>query len=217
MRIRAVLLASSASLVLAFAFAFALAACGGGGGGNQVVIPSAGGDAGAEAGASPFATTAPPAGLPPMAPMPPPGVAGSKKAKRKSDGAMFACGGGAKAAAKDPVKHVKRIGEACAAATKMKPVGAPIRGQQSDKDPHAEHKLRVEANKCYRVYIASDEGVKDIVAAVRDSNGDMVAESNGNAAVPHDGAMCFTTADEVTLMIGVGAGKGSYAAQVWSD
>lgn len=214
MRIRAVLLAPSASLVLALA----LAACGGGGGSaNQVVIPSAGGDAGAEAGSSPFATTAPPAGLPPMAPMPPAGVAGSKKAKRKSDGAMFACGAGTSPTAKDPLDQVKRIGEACAAATKMKPVGAPLRGQQSDKDPHAEHRFRVEANKCYRVYVAATEGVKDIVAAVRDSSGDMVAESNGNAAVPHDGAMCFTAADEVTLLIGVGAGKGAYVAQVWSD
>lgn len=213
MRICAVLLASSASLV------FASAACGGGGGGNAVVIPPTGGDAGAaaEGGASPFATTAPPAGLPPMASMPPPGVAGSKKAKRRSDGALFACGGGAKPTAKDPLDHVKRVGEACAAAAKMKPMGAPFRGQQSDKDPHAEHKFRVDANKCYRVYVAADEGVKDVVAAVRDSNGDMVAESNGNAAVPHDGAMCFTTADEVTLMIGIGAGKGAYAAQVWSD
>ena len=210
MRIRAVLLASSTSLALA-------SACGGGGT-KQVVIPGAAGDAGAaEGGASAFATTAPPAGLPPMAPMPPPGVAGSKKAKRKTDGAMFACGGGASPSAKDPLDHVKRIGEACATATKMKPFGAPLRGQQADKDPHAEHKLRVDANKCYRVYVATDDAVKDVVVGVRDSNGDMVAESNGNAAVPHDGAMCFTAADEVTLMIGVGAGKGSWAAQVWSD
>lgn len=149
--------------------------------------------------------------------MPPPGVAGSKKAKVRTDGALFACGGGAKPSAKDPLDHVKRVGEACAAASKMKPLGAPLRGQQSDKDAHVEHKVRVEANKCYRVYIATDEGVKDVVVAVRDSNGDMVAESNGNAAVPHDGAMCFTTGDEVTLMIGIGAGKGTYAAQVWSD
>jgi hypothetical protein len=29
--------------------------------------------------------------------------------------------------------------------------------------------------------------------------------------------MCFTTADEVTLLLGVGSGKGAYAAQVWSE
>lgn len=181
-------------------------------------IPEA--DAGANAdggGASPFATSAPPAGLPPMAQMPPPGAAGSKKAKKKSDGNLFSCGGGAKASGKDPAEVVKRVGESCAAASKMKPMGAPFKGPQADKDAHSEHKFRVEANKCYRVYFATDEGIKDAVAMVRDSNGDMVADSNGNVAVPHDGAMCFTQADEVTLMIGIGTGKGTYVAQVWSD
>ena len=209
MRIRTVVLGF-------FSISVAVAACGSGA--KPVTIPSAGGDGGAgEGGGGSLATTPPPSGLPPMAPMPPPGVVGSKKAKRRTDGALFACGGGAKPAAKDPVDHVKRLGEACAAASKMKVVGAPFRGQQSDKDAHAEHKFRVDANKCYRIYLATDEGVKDAVAAVRDSAGDMVAESNGNAAVPHDGAMCFTASDEVTLMIGIGAGKGAYAAQVWSE
>ena len=93
-------------------------------------IPGANGDAGAggDGGASPFATTAPPAGLPPMAVMPPPGVAGSKKAKKRTDGALFACGGGAKTSGKDPADLVKRIGEGCAAASKMKPMGALFRG-----------------------------------------------------------------------------------------
>jgi hypothetical protein len=148
--------------------------------------------------------------------MPPPGVAGSKKAKRKTDGALYACGGGAKPSAKDPADHVKRLGEACASAAKMKPVGAMIRAQQADRDAHQEHKLRVEANKCYRVVFATDENVHDAVVVMRDSAGDIVAESPG-AALPDDGAVCFTAPDEVTLMIGIGAGKGAYAAQVWSD
>lgn len=211
MRIRARFLVAATSTVL-----LASSACGGGGP-KPVVIPQAAGDAGAEAAASPFATTAPPAGLPPMASMPPPGVVGSKKAKLRPDGAAFTCGGGAKPAAKDPAEHLKRLGEACAAASKMKPAGAQLRGQQSDKDAHQEQKLRVEANKCYRVLFATDAGIEDAVVLVRDSAGDMVAESHGYAAVPHDGAMCFTAADEVTLMVGVGAGKGSWTAQVWSD
>jgi hypothetical protein len=63
---------------------------------------------------------------------------------------------------------------------------------------------------------AADENVHDAVVVMRDSAGDMVAESAG-AALPEDGAVCFTAADEVTLMVGIGAGKGAYAAQVWSD
>lgn len=191
-----------------------------GGGGRAVVPNTAAGDAGASASGSSvsgsFAQTPPPSGLPPLAAMPAPGVAGSKKAKKKSDGALFTCGGGAKPTAKDPADLVKRLGEACASAAKMKPLGAMIRGQQADRDAHQEYKLRVEANKCYRVVFAADENVHDAVIVMRDSAGDMVAESAG-AALPEDGALCFTTADEVTLMVGVGAGKGSYAAQVWSD
>ena len=148
--------------------------------------------------------------------MPPPGVAGSKKARKKTDAALYTCGGGAKPSAKDPAELVKRLGEACAAAAKMKPLGAMIRAQQADRDAHQEHKLRVEANKCYRIVFATDENVHDAVVVMRDSTGDIVAESPG-AALPPDGALCFTTADEVTLMVAIGAGKGAYALQVWSD
>jgi hypothetical protein len=152
-----------------------------------------------------------------MAAMPAPGVTGSKKAKRKSDAALSACnGGGSARPSKDPAAELKRLGEACAAASKMRPVGSVIRGAQADKDAHQEHKVRVEAGKCYRVYFAVDEGVRDAVVVARDSAGDLVAESPG-AALPDDGAMCFTAGDELTLMVGVGAGKGGYAAQVWSD
>jgi hypothetical protein len=205
------------SLIAATAIAVAAAAaCGGAGktATGPVLAPSTSTSASA-ATAGPTLTP-PPSGLPPMAQMPPAGVAGSKKAKRKTDGALYACGGGAKPSAKDPADLVKRLGEACAGATKMKPVGAMIRAQQADREAHQEHKLRVEANKCYRVVFATDENVRDAVVVMRDSAGDMVAESP-SAALPPDGALCFTTADEVTLMIAIGAGKGAYAAQVWSD
>ncbi len=192
----------------------ALAACGEAKPAAGPTRPAA--DGGADAAAPALVLSPPPSGLPPLAVMPPPGVAGSKKAKKKTDAALYACGGGAKPSAKDPAELVKRLGEACAAAAKMKPVGALIRGQQADKDAHQEHKVRVEANKCYRVVFATDENVKDAVVVMRDSAGDVVAESPG-AALPEDGALCFTSADEVTLLIGIGAGKGAYAAQVWSN
>jgi hypothetical protein len=191
-----------------------VAACGGG---KPATGPSAPGSASASAShASSFATSPPPSGLPPLAPMPPPGVTGSRKAKKKTDGALFACGGGARPVAKDPAGLVKRLGESCAAASKMKPVGALIQGKEADRDPHQEQKLQVEAGKCYRVFFATDESVHDAVVLMRDSAGDMVAESPG-AALPEDGAVCFTTSDQVTLMFSVGNGSGTYAAQVWSD
>lgn len=214
-RIAKVGLAVGLGLGLA-SFGAGLAACGGGGGAPKGPAGSA--DAGAEAAAANvFATTPPPSGLPPLASMPPPGVAGSKKATKKTDGALFSCGGGLRPAGKDPGEVVKRAGEGCAAATKMKPLATgSFRGQQADKDTHQEHKLRVDANKCYRVYFATDDGVQDAVLVVRDSAGDSVVESP-NVAAPDDGAICFTTADEVTLLVGIGSGRGAYALQVWSD
>jgi hypothetical protein len=204
-----------AALVAAASLAAAVAACGGGG--KPATGPAiAGSSSAAPDGGAGLALSPPPSGLPPLAAMPPPGVAGSKKAKKKIDGALFACGGGARPIAKDPADLVKRLGEGCAAAAKMKPLGGMIRGQQADKDVHQEHKLRVEANRCYRVVFAADENVKDAVVVMRDSAGDVVGESPG-AALPADGAFCFTSADEITLMVGIGAGKGTYALQVWSD
>jgi hypothetical protein len=111
---------------------------------------------------------------------------------------------------------VKRVGQACAEASKMRPTGASFRGQQADRERHHEHRFRVEAGKCYRVYFATEQAVRDAVLVVRDSVGAIVAESP-DAALPGDGAMCFTAADEVTLLVAIGGGKGTYVAEVWSD
>ncbi|MBX3187576.1 MAG: hypothetical protein KF819_11200 [Labilithrix sp.] len=198
-------------LALIPAPALIVAACGGG----KPPLPPLPASGVPEGGTPALVLSPPPSGLPPMASMPPPGVAGSRKARKKADGALYACAS-AKPAAKDPAELVRRVGEACASASKMKPLGAMIRAQQADKDAHQEHKLRVEPNKCYRVVFATDENVRDAVIVMRDSAGDVVAESPG-VALPEDGVVCFTTADEVTLLVGIGAGKGAYAAQVWSD
>lgn len=180
---------------------------------TPIVVPAA--DAGATT-ANAFATSPPPSGLPPMAPMPPPGVAGSKKAKVKPDSALAACGGQLEPHGKDPAAVVKSVGDSCAPPSKMKPVGAAMRGTQADKDAHQENKFHAEANHCYRVYFAGDDGVKDLALVLRDSNGDVIAESPGPAA-PQDGAMCFTAADDVTVSLAIGNGKGAWVAQVWGD
>jgi hypothetical protein len=152
-----------------------------------------------------------------MASMPPPGVAGSKKARLKADPSLLSCASSAPRTGRDPAAAVKVAGEACAAAAKMKPSGPTLRGQQGDKDPHAEHRVRVESGKCYRVFLATEESAKDAVIVVRDSAGDVVATSEGGAAVPSDGTMCFTAGDELTLLVAVGSGRGAYVAQLWSD
>lgn len=198
-------------LALSTVVAFTLG-CGGGGAKTPPKTRPA--DAGVEGGTAQLTTSPPPSGLPPMAPMPPPGVAGSKKAKRRPNGALAACA--VKPASKDLADVLKKLGEACAPASKMKPASNVMRGQQGDKDASQEQRFHAEANRCYRVYVAADEPVKDIVVVLRDSAGDIVAESPG-PAIPDDGTVCFTTADDVTLLVGVGSGKGNWAAQVWSD
>jgi hypothetical protein len=186
------------------------------GGGAKTPVSAKSTDGGADAAISPFATTPPPSGLPPMAKMPPPGVAGSKRAKTRAVPALAACSGSTRAQAKDPADLVKKLGDGCAAASKMKPVGTLLRGQQGDKDAHQENKFHAEANHCYRLYFASDEAAKDVVVVLRDSAGDIVSEAPG-PSVPEDGIACFTAADDVSVLVGIGAGKGSWAAQVWSD
>jgi hypothetical protein len=111
---------------------------------------------------------------------------------------------------------VKKLGEGCAGSSKMKPTGAAMRGQQGDREPHQEHKFRGEAGHCYRVYFATDDSVKDVVVVLRDSAGDIIAESPG-PAVPEEGSVCFASADEVSVLVGIGSGRGVWVAQVWSD
>ena len=157
-----------------------------------------------------------PSGLPPMASMPPPGVAGSKKAKLKSDAAVGPCSGPFRAQAKDPTGEVKRHGEACAGASKTKPLGAPMRGSQADRDPAFAGRFHADANHCYRVYFAGDESAKDVTIVLRDSAGDVILESPAPVA-PAGGSVCFSAADDVTVLVGVGSGKGEWVAQVWGD
>jgi hypothetical protein len=185
-------------------------ACGGSGAKASVTVPPP--DAGAPKSSTTFLTTPPPSGLPPMANMPAPGVAGSKKGKRRPDAALAACTAAPPSGA--PEAQVKKLGESCAAPSKMKPVGALLRGEQGDKDAPQENAFRVEANKCYRVYVASD--AKDVVVVLRDSHGDIVVESPA-PAIPDDGAVCFTESDQVALLVGVGSGRGAWVAQVWSN
>ncbi len=151
-----------------------------------------------------------------MAKMPEPGVLGSRKGKTKTDSALSSCGGGARPQAKDLEGHLKRLGEACAPASKMKPMGPVVRGAQADKDRHQEQRFRVDAGHCYRVYVAVEDAARDISLVLRDSAGDVVTTAAG-AALPEDGAACFSTADEVTLLVGLGSGKATWAVQVWSD
>lgn len=169
-----------------------------------------------DGGAQPsWIVTPPPSGLPPFAPMPPPGVVGSKKARAKRDPSWQACHAGVKPS-KDLAAEVAARGKACENATKMHPVGGVLRGTQGAGDPHQEFPLLAEAKRCYRVYLAADDQVVDVGLLVKDSAGDVAGEDAGLVLLD-DGAVCFDSADDAKIVVTVGGGKGSYALQVWSD
>jgi hypothetical protein len=181
---------------------------------DALSIPPTASDAGASSGPS-WVTTPPPSGLPPMAPMPPPGVVGSKKAHKKHEKAFSSCQQGVKPS-KDLAAEVTARGKACEQATKMHPVGGVLRGSQSAGDPHSEFPLRVEAKRCYRVYLAADPEIVDVGLLIKDSNGDVAGEDAGLLLL-EDGAVCFDQSDDAKVVVTVGSGKGSFAVQVWSD
>lgn len=145
--------------------------------------------------------------------MPPPGVAGSKKATIKADASLGGCEL-EKGRAKEPATLLAQLARSCSE-TGWKPAGPLIRGEQADHDAHQEYRVHVDPNKCYRVVFAAEESIQDAVVAMRDSAGDAVSESAG-ATLPEDGALCFRTADDVVLTIAIGSGRGKYAAQVWA-
>ncbi len=174
--------------------------------------PSAGSSAGA-----PVSTTTPlPSTLPPFAEMPPLGVRGSTKVKVKQDPAYEACYRSTKGKGSDLAADAAQLGQACASATKSKRVGAPFRGKLEDSTGHQEFKFRAEASHCYRIYSASSAEIIDLAIALRDSKGDMVIDA-ATDVVPRDGALCFSEADEVTLLVSVGRGKGNMVLEVWAD
>jgi hypothetical protein len=168
-----------------------------------------------DGGAPSWVVTPPPSGLPPFAPMPPPGVVGSKKARAKRDPSWLACHTSVRPS-RDLAAEVSARGKACEKATKMHPVGAVLKGTQGAGDPHQEFPLRAEAKHCYRVYLAADDQVVDVGILVRDSSGDVAGEDAGLVLL-EDGGVCFDAADDAKVIVTVGGGKGSYALQVWSD
>jgi len=154
------------------------------------------------------------------APTEPPAPAGSTKITKKQDPAWASCHSSFKAKTKDVAAEVQKLAKGCDAVTKMKPVGPPQKGKQEAKNPPQQVKLKGAAGKCYRVYAESEPTIKDLDLLMKDSAGEIAAEDSTDDTNPvliEDGAFCFKEADEATLVISVGDGKGAYAFQIYSD
>jgi hypothetical protein len=144
----------------------------------------------------------------------------SKKVFVKHDPAWAACHATYKPMSTDLVAESNRAGKGCEAVTKMKPILRPQSGTQGDTNPPQEVKFEGKAGNCYRVYAMADAGIKDLDLLLKDSTGAIAAEDSTDDASPvlaEDGAICFKEIDDVTLVVSVGAGKGSWALEIWSD
>jgi hypothetical protein len=106
----------------------------------------------------------------------------------------------------------------CGASTSMKPVTAIIEGSQSQADAIARYTFRGELGRCYRIFSASDRGVRDLDLAVLDPAHTVVGHDTNEDAFPivnPDGPLCLTRPGSYTLLVSVERGHGHYALQVW--
>ncbi len=169
---------------------------------------------------APASSAAPPPALsaPPLPPPPP--NAASDKVTRKSDPAWAACRRAFEPKKKDVAADVAALGQGCAKATQLKPLGKRLTGAQSDQDPPQSFPFQAQAGHCYRVYAQGSDGIRDLDVAIKDSTGALAGEDatdSPTAVLFEDGAICFNVADAAVIVVSVGLGKGSYAAEVWSD
>jgi hypothetical protein len=146
----------------------------------------------------------------------------SKKADKKQDPAFLACHKDYKPTTKGKnlEADVTKLAKGCEKVTKMKLVGKTLNGKQGAEDKPQTFPLKASAGKCYRVYAESDPGITDLDMAIKDSNGDIAGEDSTDDPSPvvlEDGAVCFKEADDATVIVSVGSGKGAYVVQVWSE
>jgi hypothetical protein len=162
--------------------------------------------------------------VPPPFPLPrlppPPPSAGSTRVTAKKDPAWAQCHRGYEARKKDVAKDVAAMAQGCAKATGFKLQGKQLSGKQSDQDPPQSFPLKAEAGRCYRVFAQGSEGIRDLDLAIKDSTGAIAGEDSTDDPSPvvlEDGAVCFKEADDATLIVSVGLGKGTYAVEIWKD
>jgi len=121
----------------------------------------------------------------------------------------------------DPAKAVLALGAACAGATHMHALGAPMTGSQSAiSSPPSSYSFHARAGRCYRIYGVAGSGVKSLVAVVSDADGAEIGELHTDDVSPFfapDSAMCFKDDADVKIAASVGIGDGPYALSVWSD
>ncbi len=143
----------------------------------------------------------------------------SDKVTWKQDPAYAKCHNDVKTGA-DLVAGVKAMGQACASAMGLKPLGDVTQDKYKKDDPAHSLPLHAEAGKCYRVYGLSEDALQDLDIAIMDSAGKSCGEDGSDspdAVVLESGMICFTVADDVKVNVAAGSGAGKYAVQIWGQ
>lgn len=170
-----------------------------------VLAPAASGSAPASAVAAP---TPLPSGLPAALPVPPMGVRGSARARVMPDPAA-ACPETRAANAAAPASALKQLAEACS----LRPSGRLLAGTLGDGESAKSWPFRAKKGQCYRLLVAHEPALQDVVVLLRDSQGAYAVEGP-EVAVPASGKVCFDADDDATVLVSVGTGRGAFAVQI---
>jgi len=191
--------------------AFVLVACGGG-------TPSPADPTSTTSSHDPAATATATAGG--SALLTPAGTAGSTKAERRKNAAWAPCHQSYKLDPNaDLATSADQMAKGCADTTRMHLIDSFKGSQAASNAPQSFH-FKAEANHCYRAYGTAAATIQDLDLLMKDSTGALAGEDSTDDPTPvilEDGAVCFKSADDATLVVSIGAGSGAYALEVWGD
>jgi hypothetical protein len=118
----------------------------------------------------------------------------------------------------DPKSDLVQMAALCGGATSMRPVTEILEGSQAQNDPIARYTFMGELGRCYRIFSASDRGIRDLDMALLDPSHAVVGHDTNEDAFPildPDGPVCLTRPGPYTVLVSVERGGGHYALQVW--
>lgn len=115
-------------------------------------------------------------------------------------------------------RDLKALTRICGPLGGMHPLSSVV-ADQTEHDHADRYTFYVDKpGRCYRVYAASDHGIRDLDLLIRDSAGTPVAADLTHDAwpvLPPDEPLCIPRAGLYMLEVSVFQGRGRYAVQVW--
>jgi hypothetical protein len=150
----------------------------------------------------------------------PAGTAGSTKAERRTSASWAPCHQSYKVdTSADLATSVDQMAKGCADTTRMHLVDSFKGSQGAANAPQAFH-FKADANHCYRAYAVAAPTITDLDLLMKDGTGALAGEDSTDDPTPvvlEDGAVCWKSADDATVVVSIGAGNGAYAVEVWGD